>query len=261
LFKLKQELDRVQFERQSLQELLAEATAKTSSPTSTSTSAQTGATTPSDSTATARILQLEKEVASLNESLARSSQSASHPTTRSTTTTSNSSEVKQLQLRISALEKEVAHLTAQYRESFDTQTRLAQENQSLQQQVAKWKEQCERLQQAARSNVVATSTSSVSSASPSPSTTTTTTTHQAPTLMSQHSSSNRLFLKNYFILASESDAAEVATVEQTLTAILHSSTEVDFAKVSELNQFFKLDSGRRKFTQMLESSIKEVCHY
>ena len=63
---------------------------------------------------------------------------------------------------------------------------------------------------------------------------------------------------NYFII-DDCDAAmsaEVKRVEECLRAILHSE-EVEFSDVVELNQFFKEDSGRRKFTQMLEELMQE----
>ena len=57
---------------------------------------------------------------------------------------------------------------------------------------------------------------------------------------------------NYFIIdeADDSVPAEIQRVEDCLRDIL-GSAEVEFSDVVELNQFFKVDSGRRKFTQIL----------
>ena len=134
---------------------------------------------------------------------------------------------------------------------------MAQECQSLQQQVAKWKDQCDRMQQLQRQSSVSLATEQQPSA---PNMRTASfCAASSPSLPTAAGSSSRLFLKNYFILANESDAAELARVERTLTEILNSSSQVDFSEVTELNEFFKLDSGRRRFTQMLESRLKEVC--
>merc|ERR1712137_68996 len=64
---------------------------------------------------------------------------------------------------------------------------------------------------------------------------------------------------NYFIIdeMDESASAGIQRVEDCLRDIL-SSEDVEFSDVVELNQFFKVDSGRRKFTQMLESLMQET---
>lgn len=63
---------------------------------------------------------------------------------------------------------------------------------------------------------------------------------------------------NYFIIGEADDnlAEEIQRVEDCLNAII-SSEDVEFTDVVELNQFFKVDSGRRKFTQILESLMQE----
>lgn len=64
-------------------------------------------------------------------------------------------------------------------------------------------------------------------------------------------------VKNYFFIdeAVDTEASEeIKRVEQCLSAILRSQ-EVEFSNVFELNEFFKIDSGRRKFTQMLEKEM------
>ena len=62
---------------------------------------------------------------------------------------------------------------------------------------------------------------------------------------------------NYFIIdeIDESASADVARVESTLEAIF-SSSEVEFSEVVELNEFFKNENGRRKFTVMLENVMQ-----
>jgi len=62
--------------------------------------------------------------------------------------------------------------------------------------------------------------------------------------------------QNYFIIEDAEMSAEVQSVEDCLRAIMQSE-EVEFSSVVELNQFFKVDSGRRKFTQMLETYMLE----
>ena len=256
LFKLKQQLDREQFERRALEEQLAQLAGKPPAAAAAATPTATSSAPAAVLENSARVRELEAEVASLKQSLlARSS--APSTTSTSATAGSNSTEVKQLQQRIAALEKEVAQLHAQYREALDRQSRMAQECQSLQQQVAKWKDQCDRMQQLQRQSSVSLATEQQPSA---PNMRTASfCAASSPSLPTAAGSSSRLFLKNYFILANESDAAELARVERTLTEILNSSSQVDFSEVTELNEFFKLDSGRRRFTQMLESRLKEVC--